>query len=426
MKKIKRFSAALIAGLMLMSVCGCSEKKDEEYPLKLAGMEIAEKPKKVICLSDSLADILIASGYAGSIAARTEECTQQDIENLPSVGSKSNPSFARIQSVDPDVIFADKTVDGEMVRKLEKNGYKVFNMIKAKDGRELSVLYSTIGAIMEGDKTGRQHGTDKASSLLQSFDAMERAIPDAEEDDDGQVKEKLACYLYDVNGTAVTSGTFTAKLFDYAKLHNACANSDTNLAAVEAVRLNDPEYIFCASGVKEQIMKSEKFEDVAAVQKGQVYEISADDMERQGDTMTEVLSFMIQTAYPELRSDSYKDESEETQVSEEKKEESKETSDNKKHESSKAESSQEAKKPPFEITDDMLLGIGLQDAKVKKLQQRLKELGYSKFSDGITGFYGEETQRAVTAFQKKNGLEAGGAADAKTLKLLFSDDAKKA
>jgi len=61
---------------------------------------------------------------------------------------------------------------------------------------------------------------------------------------------------------------------------------------------------------------------------------------------------------------------------------------------------------------------------VKKVQKRLKALGY--LSGKVDGDYGNGTKSAVKAFQKKNGLAVNGIVNSKTLKKLNSSDAKKA
>ena len=61
---------------------------------------------------------------------------------------------------------------------------------------------------------------------------------------------------------------------------------------------------------------------------------------------------------------------------------------------------------------------------VKKMQQRLKELGYLKGS--ADGDFGDATETAVKAFQLQNGLAVDGKAGAKTLEKLYSSTAKKA
>ncbi len=63
-------------------------------------------------------------------------------------------------------------------------------------------------------------------------------------------------------------------------------------------------------------------------------------------------------------------------------------------------------------------------AEVKRMQQRLKELGYLKGS--ADGDFGDATEAAVRAFQDENGLTVDGKAGTKTLEKLYSSSAKKA
>ncbi len=70
------------------------------------------------------------------------------------------------------------------------------------------------------------------------------------------------------------------------------------------------------------------------------------------------------------------------------------------------------------------LKVGDKGEDVKKLQQRLKELGY--YTSVIDAEYGSKTIAAVKAFQKKNGLTADGVAGEATLKKLNSSSAVKA
>ena len=61
---------------------------------------------------------------------------------------------------------------------------------------------------------------------------------------------------------------------------------------------------------------------------------------------------------------------------------------------------------------------------VKKVQKKLKKLGY--YSGSIDGDYGNGTKKAVKNFQKRNGLDDDGKCGKKTLAKLNSSDAKKA
>ena len=64
-----------------------------------------------------------------------------------------------------------------------------------------------------------------------------------------------------------------------------------------------------------------------------------------------------------------------------------------------------------------LLRLGSKGTEVKRLQQRLQELGYLKGS--IDGSYGGQTQSAVVAFQRANGLSHDGVAGPATQTILF-------
>lgn len=71
------------------------------------------------------------------------------------------------------------------------------------------------------------------------------------------------------------------------------------------------------------------------------------------------------------------------------------------------------------------LQFGMKGNNVKDLQTRLYKLGYLNKGQ-ITGYYGEETEDAVKAFQHRNGLKEDGQVGSKTLSKLNSDSAVKA
>ena len=74
-------------------------------------------------------------------------------------------------------------------------------------------------------------------------------------------------------------------------------------------------------------------------------------------------------------------------------------------------------------TSSSSLKKGDKGDEVKKLQQRLKELGY--YSSTCDGDYGNVTVSAVKAFQKKNGLTADGVAGEATQKKIYASSAVK-
>lgn len=68
----------------------------------------------------------------------------------------------------------------------------------------------------------------------------------------------------------------------------------------------------------------------------------------------------------------------------------------------------------------MLLKPGMEGAAVRNVQQKLRERGFMIAS--ATGYYGEITQGAVKAFQRKAGLGADGIVGEKTYEMLFGEN----
>lgn len=81
---------------------------------------------------------------------------------------------------------------------------------------------------------------------------------------------------------------------------------------------------------------------------------------------------------------------------------------------------------PITITDSTVYQSGDEHEDIKAIQDRLVELLYLSFDEGdsSTTYYGAGTETAISNFQESNGLSVTGIADAETLRVLFSEDAK--
>lgn len=68
--------------------------------------------------------------------------------------------------------------------------------------------------------------------------------------------------------------------------------------------------------------------------------------------------------------------------------------------------------------------LGMDGADIKRIQQRLYEMGYLAMADQVTGHFGDVTEAAVKKMQENNGLAADGKVGKMTVDLLYSEDAK--
>ncbi len=442
---MKRILAILAAAVMLLSCTACSSDGSGEYPVTLANITVSEKPASVICLSDSVADILISCGYSELITARSDECDQPEISSAFSVGSKDDPSVQNITDLDPDIVFADKTISDDAYKKLTDSGLTVIIMMPAKNTEELMALYENVCSVAGGKITGKQNGSEKSNSLLVTMSDLQRIVPKSD-------IVVTACYLYDLNGSAATDNTLEGKLFEYANAVNVFASSASSPDMISKLRLSDPDYIFCASGVKTQLEKNTDLRSLKAVKTGNVFEIDSNAFRRQGSSLVDNLSFMIEKMNPQLndqkplypetssaevsKAESSKQESsqqESSQAEGSQQESSQEESsqqESSQQESSQQESSQEESSSQVSadysltITDGTAYGYNESGDNILRIQQRLAYLDY--FNTDATGYYGDMTVMAVIAFESANGLTIDGYASTSDLRLMFSSDARPA
>ena len=438
----KKIVALALAAGMVLSAAACNSNRSEEYPVKLANITISKAPDRVIVLSDSIADILVSCGFIKKIEGRSDECTQEEISGVKTVGSKLNPDLEKISALSPDVIFADSDMPKEQLTKLNESGFTVITFVPATSMSGISDLFGNVGAVMAGETTGREIGEERAETLSVTMDDLQRLIPESK-------VLVTACYLYDEKGTSLKDDTPSGKLFEYLNAVNVCKAGVADDEAFNALKLANPQYIFCDIGVKDKIMKSELFKDFSAVKNKQVYELSSELFSRQGNSLVEALTDMIEIMYPSVsinpedptkkaessqaetsKAETSKAESSkaETSKAESSKAESSKAESNKaessKAESSKATTSKVKADTSLKITKDMFFEFGDIEDDIKKVQNRLEVLGY--FNEEKSGYYGEVTQKAVKAFQKANKLTQSGDCDYKTLTLMFSAKAKAA
>ena len=407
----------MMSAVLALGVAGCSYMSpDAEYPVKIAGYTFDEKPESIVCLDDSVADILIACGYAELIKARSDECTQEEIEDIKTVGSEKKPDVNKIISANPDVVFVNKTLSGDVRNKLEEENINVLTMVKAKNNEDLSVLYESICAVAGGDKSGRKKGSEKANSVVTTMGDLQRIIPESE-------FLMTACYLYDTEGDVVYDDTFGANLFKYANAVNICGHEDGDV--IQKITLSDPKYIFCDTGVKEQLEKDDIFKNLSAVKEGNVTEIPKNIFERQGNSITQVLSEMIEIMYPALSGGNSEEPSEKAESSEESSAIEESSEESSEIEESSEESSETSvivvvADDSLNITQGMRYRVGEEDNNVKIIQQRLKDLGY--FKGEVTGYYGEKTAKAVSDYEVTNRIDPDGNLSTPELYLLFSNE----
>ena len=424
MRKI--ITGILCAAVLLCSAIGLAGCGDGEYPVQIANLKIDREPKSIVVLDPCSADIISYMSYDVKIVGRSSDVDQKYLSVAPTMGNAERPSVQDIIDSGAEVVFADQTLDGDSKQSLEKAGIAVVSMSVAETPKQLEINYHTIGKILGGNITGDEKA---ATSYTKLIDSMEEMKDKASAASSGSESLNTVCYLYYENGglRMMTSGTYGDMLLGYTGSVNVAVNIDENNVDVNTLKVANPNYIFYAD---EDTLKAVQGDPVlsklSAVTGGKTMQISKSEISRQGLTALETLEKMIGFIHPELAATP--DEAAKVSATEAPK------SDNATQPATQpatqaatqaaAKSTSLAEKYKIDLKN---LSLKQEDDNddVKAMQQRLYDLGYVSDDENITGYYGEISKKAVTEFQKNNGIKETGEADNATLVKLFSSDAKK-
>ena len=394
----KRLTAAfLCAAIALPLFFGCSRQGDissgagvKDYPVTIGDVTLTSEPAGVAVLSPNIADVILALGYEINLKAKSASCTQSDLAVLPDV---TMDDADKLKSLGVTLVFADGKPTDAQKSALDKDGITVLTLKPAASRPDAARLYSEVGAALKGAKTGYDKGQTIAKGLFETIDDITRVIPESD-------TPIAAVYLSDAGGGAVTGDMLQNALITAAGLTNSASGNTGGKMSQQDLLIANPQYIFCAKGVKAQLLASDEYKKLQAVQKGKVYEMDPAMMQLQGEEMVEAVSFMAGTVYPELLQS---------------------TSSSTAAPQSASSASSGTSSAPLNL--NQTLKKGMQNADVLAMQNRLQELGYMFMKP--TGLFAEGTEQSVKDFQLLNGMPATGIADPATLQKMFSSGAKK-
>lgn len=398
---IKKITALFMCLLMVTAgLAACGSKNDissgvgaKDFPVTIVDVTINAEPTGAVVLSPNVADVILAMGYEVQLKAKSADCTQSDLAVLPNVTADD---AQKIKELGANLLLTDTTLTKEQTDALGKEGIAVITVTKATGREDLDRLYSQVGAVLKGAKTGYEHGIKTSQSIFLTIDDISRIIPKSD-------TPITVAYLYDAVGGVVTGDTLEGKLIESTGLVNAAADGVKNQMKIEELLLANPQYIFCPTGLKAKLTQSAEYKKLAAVQGGKVYEMDPSLMLLQGRGVITAASFMAGTVYPVLL--------EGTEAT------------------SSSPSSPTAPSANSSGTGSTASGTtatlknGSKGPDVLKMQNRLEELGYLFVK--ASGEFAEGTEQSVRDFQLLNGFETTGIADAATLQKLYSSDAKK-
>ena len=388
MKKSVKLISLILALLLTVSLfTGCNVQEQietvgdvimQEYPVTINGVAVNQKPKKVVVLTDELADAIIASGFETSLLAAPIESDHKNFQTLTKVDPNDTASIINLA---PDLIISN-VYTNEQLSDFQNAEITCVTISLAKNREDFERMYKEIGSVLGGSNTGCNKALENAQSVFRTLDDLSRIIPESN-------IVRTACYIFDLEDSGVTGDTLAGTVMNYLGLTNIFAGATDGVYNKEDLDIINPEFIFCPIGLKEEIMNSKDLKDISAVKNGKVFEIDAKLAKRNGRSIITFATTVAGIVYPELLEES-------TTV--------------------------HTAMDPDEIADnrnEVLYEMGDTGEDITNFQKRLSQLGY--FKGETTGVFDKETEKAILSFQEIHSLDKTGVMDELTLEMLTSD-----
>ena len=234
---------SIILALCLMLSCavffgGCASSKNKDFPVVFGDVTIEEEPKAIVVLNDDLADIISYIGYDIKMVGRAQECDQEFLHVVPTMGSAVAPDTDAIIAAGTDLVIADSSLNANVKNTLNAAKINVVTLDPATNEDDLKTLYVNLGTVLGGNTTGNKKGEDGYNKLFEMLNTLTTATPDI---------VQSAAYLYlDGEGKLCTfvKGTLEYKFFNYNGCSNVLLNQETPVVDTAELKIDSPTYLF--------------------------------------------------------------------------------------------------------------------------------------------------------------------------------------
>lgn len=305
---MKRLCTILLCFLLLFNFTACSpttapepeeSKAEEGYPLNITDsiareVIIEEAPEKLVSLSPAVTEILYAIGAEDKLIGVSEYCDYPEAAlEKPKMGDFMNPNFEIILESEPDVIFVAAGIQEDFVNRFTELGIKVVTL----DAESVEQVLENIR--LAGMITNHNEGADQLLEDLESrIKAVEEKIASTSE------TPTLFFEVWDDPLMTAGPGSFIHDLIERTGGKNIANDMSERFGefSLELLFERDPDIYLLNdhAHTPEDVKTRTGYDQLKAVQNGQVYSIEDDLVTLPGPRIVDGLEQMARIIHPEV------------------------------------------------------------------------------------------------------------------------------
>jgi iron complex transport system substrate-binding protein len=256
-------------------------------------VRIPVEPRRIICTSPEITEVLFAVGAGGRIVGVVRGCDWPPPAGaLPSVGDFSNVSLERVAALKPDLVLATGHEQERVVEQLER--LRVPTVV---------FLASDIGSVKRNVKAvGMIVGEEKAAvDIVAAFDEKVSAVTSEVQKVPAAGRPRVYLEISPDPLMTVAEGSFVHDAVALAGGVNVGADLPRPYSRIdaEAVIARDPEVIILCHGTATpaDVAARTGWRDITAVKKGRIYDVNPDLILRAGPRLADGIALLHRILY---------------------------------------------------------------------------------------------------------------------------------
>lgn len=293
-----RRACAFVACLaVLLSACGDessgsssrpSSSPEGDFPVTVGDATVEARPERIVSLSPTATEMLFAIG-AGEQVIAVDDQSDYPPEAPTTDLSAYEPNVEAIASYAPDLVVA---ADGGTLKSLEDLEIPLLVHPAATGLEDAYSQFEELGAA-----TGHEdEAAAEVDRIRTRIDEIVATVPETAEP---------PTYYHELDDTyyTVTSETFIGQVYALAGLRNIADEADKagtgypQLSA-EYIIESDPDFVFladseCCGQTPERVAKRPGWDQIAAVQRGAVFDVGDDVSSRWGPRVVDFLAVVV-------------------------------------------------------------------------------------------------------------------------------------
>lgn len=231
----------------------------------------------IVSLAPSNTEILYALGAGDEVVATTSLCDYPgEAAEKPGIGGWTNPKISRIHEFNPDLVLASDDLQDEAVQKIQGEGFPVMQV----KPHNLEEVYQSIRDI--GERIDRKNEAEKV------IDEMKQAFRKI------NLSGNPRIYCEEWMDPPMVSGNWIPDLVKRIGGRYFIDGGRSRKFPFENLEEFDPEYIIfniCGAGKnldpEKIVSEREDWQDISAVENGEVYRIDDSLLNRPGPRLVE-------------------------------------------------------------------------------------------------------------------------------------------